>query len=91
MPQRRLRLHKVTCKPNETRANLPLEPSASRGIRPRKLEAALKCRSCRTPRYSPPMLMIKLTREREIAPYVWGMSLGSRSVYRERFVVWFAR
>jgi hypothetical protein len=91
MPQRRLRLLKAMCKPYETRANLPLEPSASRGIRPWKLEAALKCRSCRTPRYSPPMLMIKLTREREIAPYVWGMSLGSRSVYRERSVVWFAR
>src|SRR6266481_5232205 len=27
-------------------------------------EAALKCRSCRTPRYSPPVHMIKLTRER---------------------------
>jgi hypothetical protein len=36
-----------------------------------KLEAALKCRSCRTPGYSPPVHMIKLTREREIAPYVW--------------------
>jgi hypothetical protein len=91
MPQRRLRLLKVMCKPYETRASLPLEPSASRGIRPWKLDAALKCRSCRTPRYYPLMHMIKLTREREIAPYVWGMSLGSRSVYRERSVVWFAR
>jgi hypothetical protein len=36
-----------------------------------KLEAALKCRPCRTRRYSPPVHMIKLTKEREIAPYVW--------------------
>jgi hypothetical protein len=36
-----------------------------------KLEAALKCRSCRTPRYSPPVHMIKLTETREITPYVW--------------------
>ena len=44
---------------------------AGRGTRIWKLEAAQKCRSCRTPRYSPPVHMIKLTREREIAPYVW--------------------
>jgi hypothetical protein len=36
-----------------------------------KLEAALKCRSCRKGRYAPPVHMIKLTMEREIAPYVW--------------------
>ena len=35
-----------------------------------KLEAALKCRSCRKGRYSPAH-MIKLTETREIAPYVW--------------------
>lgn len=34
-----------------------------------KLEPALKCRSCRTPRYSPPVHMIKLTQQREITPY----------------------
>jgi len=52
---------------------------------------------CRTPRYSPPVHMIKLTKEREIAPYVWvhpddmsGRPAHSRSVYRER-VVGFAR
>jgi hypothetical protein len=27
--------------------------------------------SCRTPRYSPPVRMIKLTREREIDPFPW--------------------
>jgi hypothetical protein len=30
-----------------------------------KLEAALKCRSCRTPRHSPPV-MIELTQQRDI-------------------------
>jgi hypothetical protein len=36
-----------------------------------KLEAALKCRSCRTPRYSPPVHMIKLIETRQITPYAW--------------------
>jgi hypothetical protein len=52
---------------------------------------------CRTPRYSPPVHMIKLTKEREIAPYVWvhpddmsGRPAYSQSVYRE-LVVGFAR
>jgi hypothetical protein len=54
------------------RASLPLYAIR----RPRdtpiwKLEAALKCLSCRTPRHSPPVHMIKLTKEREITPYVW--------------------
>jgi hypothetical protein len=62
----------VMCKRCETRVSLPLDAIR----RPRdtpiwKLEAALKCRSCRTPRYSPPVHMIKLTKERETAPYVW--------------------
>jgi hypothetical protein len=34
-----------------------------------KLEAALKCRSCRTPRYSPRVRMVKLTMQREIMTY----------------------
>jgi hypothetical protein len=54
----------------QTRASIPLEYVR----RPRdtpiwKLEPALKCRSCRTPRYSPPVHMIKLTQQREITPY----------------------
>jgi hypothetical protein len=62
----------VECKRCKTRASLPLDAIR----RPRntpiwKLEAALKCRSCRTPRYSPPVRMIKLTQERELTPYVW--------------------
>jgi hypothetical protein len=37
-----------------------------------KLEAALKCRSCRKGRYAPPPVhMIKLTEAREITPYLW--------------------
>jgi hypothetical protein len=36
-----------------------------------KLESALKCRSCRTPRYLPPVHMIRLTKEQKIVPYVW--------------------
>ena len=36
-----------------------------------KLEAALKCRSCRKGRYAPPVHMIKLTETHEITPYVW--------------------
>ena len=62
----------VECHRCKTRASLPLDAIR----RPRdtpiwKLEPALKCRSCRTPRYTPPVHMIKLTQEREIAPYVW--------------------
>ena len=36
-----------------------------------KLEASLKCRSCRKGRYAPPVHMIKLTETRELAPYRW--------------------
>ena len=54
------------------KASIPLEHVR----RPRntpiwKLEAALKCRSCRTPRYSPPVNMIRLTKRRDIDPYLW--------------------
>jgi hypothetical protein len=57
----------VKCKRCETKASIPLEHVR----RPRntpiwKLEAALECRSCRTPRYSPPVRMIKLTKQREV-------------------------
>jgi hypothetical protein len=58
--------------PLQDRASLPLDAIR----RPRntpiwKLEAALKCRSCKKGRYAPPVHMIKLTQEREITPYVW--------------------
>jgi hypothetical protein len=61
----------LECNRCKTRASLPLDAIR----RPRdtpiwKLEAALKCRSCRKRRYAPPVHMIKLTETQEIAPYV---------------------
>lgn len=62
----------VECNRCKTRASLPLDAIR----RPRdtplwKLEASLKCRSCRKGRYAPPVHMIKLTERREITPYKW--------------------
>jgi hypothetical protein len=62
----------VMCKRCETRASIPLDAIR----RPRdtpiwKLETAFRCRSCGTPRYRPPVHMIRLTQEQSIAPYVW--------------------
>src|SRR5229473_7122769 len=62
----------VECKRCKTRASLPLDAIR----RPRdtpiwKLEASLKCRSCRKGRYAPPVHMIRLTDERQTVPYVW--------------------
>src|ERR1700710_2731741 len=62
----------VECKQCKTRASLPLDAIR----RPRttpiwKIEAALKCRSCKQGRYAPPAHMIKLTEEQEITPYSW--------------------
>src|ERR1700759_5362257 len=62
----------VKCHRCDNPPRLPLE-----GIRrPRdtpiwKLEAALKCRSCRKGRYAPPVHMIKLTERQEITLYKW--------------------
>ncbi|WP_407174524.1 hypothetical protein [Bradyrhizobium sp. STM 3562] len=62
----------VKCHRCETKASIPLDAIR----RPRstpiwKLEASLKCRSCRKGRHAPPVHMIRLTEEREITPYVW--------------------
>jgi hypothetical protein len=62
----------VECHRCKTRASIPLDAIR----RPRntpiwKLEAALKCRSCKKGRYAPPVHMIKLTMERGITPYPW--------------------
>jgi hypothetical protein len=62
----------VECNRCKTRASLSLDAIR----RPRdtpiwKLEAALKCRSCRKGRCAPPVHMIKLTETREITPYLW--------------------
>jgi hypothetical protein len=65
----------VECHRCKTRASLPLDAiRRPRNTRIWKLEAALKCRSCRKGRYAPPVHMIKLTQEREIAPYGWAYS-----------------
>src|SRR5438094_2032282 len=55
----------VECNRCKARASLPLDAIR----RPRdtpvwKLEASLKCRSCRKGRYAPPVRMIKLTQQR---------------------------
>ena len=62
----------VKCRRCETEASIPLDCVR----RPRdtpiwKLEASLKCRSCRKGRYAPPVHMIRLPETREITPYVW--------------------
>jgi hypothetical protein len=62
----------VECNRCKTRASLPLDAIR----RPRdtpiwKLEASLKCRSCRKGRSAPPVRMIKLTAAQEITPYKW--------------------
>jgi Fe-S-cluster-containing hydrogenase component 2 len=62
----------VKCHRCETKASIPLDAIRRPHNTPVwKLEASLKCRSCRKGRYAPPVHMIRLTEEREIAPYVW--------------------
>jgi hypothetical protein len=62
----------VECNRCKARASLPLDAIR----RPRdtplwKLEASLKCRSCRKGRNAPPVHMIKLTETREVTRYRW--------------------
>ncbi len=62
----------VMCHRCETRASLPLDTIRRPPDTPIwKLEAALKCRSCRTAHYAPRVHMIRLTKEQKIAPYPW--------------------
>lgn len=62
----------VECNRCKTRASLPLDAIRRPPDTPIwKLEAALRCRSCGTKRYRPPVHMIKLTKQREITPYKW--------------------
>src|SRR5207244_1115533 len=62
----------VECKRSKPRASLPLDAIRRHRATPIwKLEASLKCRSCRNGRYAPPVHMIKLTEAREITPYLW--------------------
>jgi hypothetical protein len=62
----------VKCHRCYTNASIPLKHVR----RPRdtpiwKLEASLKCRSCRKGRYAPPVHMIRLTETQETTPYEW--------------------
>jgi hypothetical protein len=62
----------VKCRRCEASASIPLDAVR----RPRdtpiwKLEGSLRCRSCGTKRYKPPVHIIKLTEAREITPYLW--------------------
>jgi len=62
----------VECNRCNTRASLPLDAIRRTRDTPLwKLEASLKCRSCRKGRTAPPVHMIKLTERREITPYKW--------------------
>jgi hypothetical protein len=62
----------VECNRCKTRASLPLDAIRRPKNTPLwKLEASLKCRSCRKGRHAPPVHMIKLTETREITPYTW--------------------
>lgn len=62
----------VECNRCKTRVSLPLDAIR----RPRdtplwKLEASLKCRSCRKGRWAPSVHMIRLTERQQITPYKW--------------------
>jgi len=62
----------VECNRCKTRASLPLDAIRRPKNTPLwKLEASLKCRSCRKGRHAPPVHMIKLTATQEITPYAW--------------------
>src|SRR6201999_3480284 len=60
------------CNRCETKASIPLDAIR----RPRdtpiwKLEASLKCRSCRNGRHAPPVHMVRLTEQQSVTPYKW--------------------
>jgi hypothetical protein len=62
----------VKCKRCETLASIPLKHVRRPGSTPIwTLESAFRCRSCATPRYKPPVYLIKLTKEREVALAPW--------------------
>jgi hypothetical protein len=62
----------VECNRCKARASLPLTEIRRPPDTPLwKLEASLKCRTCRNGRHAPPVHMIKLTERREITRYLW--------------------
>jgi hypothetical protein len=72
MSQRCLGWLQVSCHRCKTEASIPLDCFRRPKDTPIwKLEASLKCRSCRKGRYAPPAHMISLTEKRQTTPYVW--------------------
>src|ERR1700753_759496 len=62
----------VECNRCKTRASLPLNAIRRPCDTPIwKLEAALKCRSCRKGCYAPPVHVIQLTERQGVTPYKW--------------------
>ncbi|RED36205.1 hypothetical protein BJ123_108141 [Rhodopseudomonas thermotolerans] len=62
----------VECMRCKTRGSLPLQHIRRPQDTPVwKLEASLRCRSCATRRYRPPVRLVKLTQAREVNPYPW--------------------
>ena len=62
----------IECTRCKTRASLPLDAIRRRRETPIwKLEASLKCRSCRRCHWAPPARLTRLTEQREVAPYNW--------------------
>lgn len=62
----------VKCRRCETMVSIPLDAIRRPHDTPIwKLEAAFRCRSCASPRYKPPVFLVKLTKERMIARYEW--------------------
>lgn len=62
----------VQCKRCRNRVSIPLQYVRRKPDTPVwRLESAFRCRSCSTVRYAPPVQLVKLTKEREIALSPW--------------------
>jgi hypothetical protein len=78
-----LEVERHLCK---ARASIPLDAiRCPRNTPIWKLEAALKCQSCRKGRYSPLVRMIKLTQERDLRLGASGRGEVSPAVHPKRF------
>jgi hypothetical protein len=78
-----LEVERHLCK---ARASIPLDAiQCPRNTPIWKLEAALKCQSCRKGRYSPLVRMIKLTQERDLRLGASGRGEVSPAVHPKRF------
>jgi hypothetical protein len=75
----------IECCRCKMRASLPLDAiRRARDMPIWKLEPSVRCRSCGTRRYKPPVRMIKLTEQREIPPYKWVPSALRSAQYSEQ-------